>query len=146
MGHSRPLLLYFRLFNTFDSNIIGNTYKVCQWLDSNRVYLVSEATALPTASQPLPCNIYFYVVSFQIQANRKYARFRADPNLPQEACPSNEDFWDSGWSRGHMAPAGNNKFSQSAMNDTFYLTNIVPQVGQDNFTIFVYSHASLFTK
>ena len=27
-----------------------------------------------------------------------------------------------------MAPAGNNKHSQPAMNQTFYLTNIVPQV------------------
>jgi DNA/RNA endonuclease G (NUC1) len=27
-----------------------------------------------------------------------------------------------------MVPAGNNKFSQEAMNDTFYLSNIVPQV------------------
>ena len=24
----------------------------------------------------------------------------------------NSDFWGSGWSRGHMAPAGNNKHSQ----------------------------------
>ena len=38
------------------------------------------------------------------------------------------DFRGSGWSRGHMAPAGNNKHSQAAMNQTFYLTNIVPQV------------------
>ena len=28
--------------------------KVCQWLDSNRGPLVSEATALPTEPQPLP--------------------------------------------------------------------------------------------
>ena len=41
--------LYFRLFNTVDS-----TYKFCRWLDSNRGPLVSEATALPTAPQPLP--------------------------------------------------------------------------------------------
>jgi DNA/RNA endonuclease G (NUC1) len=27
-----------------------------------------------------------------------------------------------------MAPAGNNKHSQQAMNDTFYLSNIVAQV------------------
>ena len=34
------------------------------------------------------------------------------------------DFRQSGWSRGHMAPAGNNKHSQEAMNQTFLLTNI----------------------
>jgi DNA/RNA endonuclease G (NUC1) len=64
----------------------------------------------------------------QTPANRKLSRFRQDPNLPPEVAAKNEDFWDSGWSRGHMVPAGNNKFSQEAMNDTFYLSNIVPQV------------------
>ena len=45
--HSRSL---FRLFNTADR--IG--IKIFWWLDSNRGPLVSEATALPTAPQPLP--------------------------------------------------------------------------------------------
>ena len=39
----------------------------------------------------------------------------------------NSDYWGSGWSRGHMAPAGDNKHCQASMSDTFYLTNIVPQ-------------------
>ena len=52
MGHSRPLFLYFYLFNTVDSK---QTFgKFCRWLDSNRGSpLVSEATALPTEPQPL---------------------------------------------------------------------------------------------
>ena len=37
------------------------------------------------------------------------------------------DYWGSGWSRGHMAPAGNNKHCQDSMNQTFYYTNVVPQ-------------------
>jgi nuclease EXOG len=65
---------------------------------------------------------------FQNPANRKLAKFIPDPGLPVEISASNDDFWDSGWSRGHMAPAGNNKHSQQAMNDTFYLSNIVAQV------------------
>ena len=44
----------------------------------------------------------------------------------------NDDFWDSGWSRGHMAPAGNNKYCQTWMDDTFLLSNIVPQDIQNN--------------
>ena len=31
-----------------------------------------------------------------------------------------------------MAPAGNNKHCQEAMGDTFYLTNVVPQVNLCN--------------
>ena len=48
MCHSRPLFLYFRLFNT------QLTVNKCS------IYLVSEATAIPTEPQPLPqCFIYF---------------------------------------------------------------------------------------
>ena len=42
-------------------------------------------------------------------ANRKRSKFKPDMALAAEIRASNEDFWDSGWSRGHMAPAGNNK-------------------------------------
>ena len=42
-------------------------------------------------------------------ANRKRSKFQSDTSLAAEIRASNEDFWDSGWSRGHMAPAGNNK-------------------------------------
>ena len=50
MGHSRPLFLYFRLFN-FNVQLVD---KVCRCWDSNRGSLVSEATALPTEPPPLP--------------------------------------------------------------------------------------------
>jgi len=35
-------------------------------------------------------------------------------------------YTNSGWVRGHMAPAGDFKYSQAAMDDTFYTTNICP--------------------
>ena len=54
MGHSRPLFIYFRLFNTVDNKQMLN--KFCQWLESNRGPLVLKATALPTEPQPLPWN------------------------------------------------------------------------------------------
>ena len=49
MGHSRPL----QFFNRVDSKQIFNI-KVWPSLDSNHGPLMSEATALPTAPQPLP--------------------------------------------------------------------------------------------
>ncbi|KAJ8024793.1 Nuclease EXOG, mitochondrial [Holothuria leucospilota] len=60
-------------------------------------------------------------------ADREYSNFRMDPTLDEFFSSHNNDFIGSGWSRGHMAPAGDNKFSQRAMDETFYLTNIVPQ-------------------
>ena len=38
-----------------------------------------------------------------------------------------EDYRGSGWSRGHMCPAGDNKWNEKAMFDTFALTNVCPQ-------------------
>lgn len=37
------------------------------------------------------------------------------------------DYKGSGWDRGHMAPAGDMKWSSTAMDESFYYTNIVPQ-------------------
>lgn len=40
---------------------------------------------------------------------------------------SKEDYRNSGWDRGHMAPAGDMKWSETAMDETYYFTNICPQ-------------------
>lgn len=37
------------------------------------------------------------------------------------------DYRGSGWSRGHMCPAGDNKWDQQAMYESFALTNVCPQ-------------------
>lgn len=38
-----------------------------------------------------------------------------------------EDYSNSGWDKGHMAPAADMKWSENAMQESFYLTNICPQ-------------------
>ena len=40
-------------------------YKFCRWLDSNHRPLVSEATTLPTESQPLPVMFMFTLEAWQ---------------------------------------------------------------------------------
>lgn len=44
-------------------------------------------------------------------ADRRHCKFKPDPNIPLMFSAVNEDYLGSGWSRGHMAPAGDNKFS-----------------------------------
>lgn len=58
--------------------------------------------------------------------SRKGKDFQADPglSLPQA---NDGDYRRSGWSRGHMAPAADFKWSDRAMTETFYYTNICPQ-------------------
>lgn len=62
-------------------------------------------------------------------ANRKHSNFKADPRLLKETQASLPDYRNSGYDRGHMAPAGDLKFSQVAMDQSFFFSNIAPQVG-----------------
>lgn len=44
-----------------------------------------------------------------------------------DGCPSSKDYTNSGYDRGHMAPAADMKFHKEAMKECFYMTNICPQ-------------------
>lgn len=57
-------------------------------------------------------------------------KFYSDESV--EGCPESYDYNYSGYQRGHMAPAGDMKWSREAMESTFYLTNICPQMGTLN--------------
>lgn len=54
--------------------------------------------------------------------------FFEDFGEPQEFRSTNKDYFRSGFDRGHMAAAGNQKFNADAMQKTFVLSNIAPQV------------------
>ncbi len=53
------------------------------------------------------------------------SKFRADEDVA--GCPTIEDYRNSGFDRGHMAPAADMKWSKQAMLDSHYLTNMCPQ-------------------
>lgn len=57
--------------------------------------------------------------------NARSNRFVPDPGVAASA--TTDDYRNSGFDRGHMAPAGDMKWSREAMDETFYLTNICPQ-------------------
>jgi endonuclease G len=57
--------------------------------------------------------------------------FRPDPNIKTgSADPA--DYKGSGYDRGHLAPAGDMKWSKEAMSESFYMSNISPQEAQFN--------------
>lgn len=58
--------------------------------------------------------------------SREGKNFRQDPLLRRRQA-EDSDYRNSGWSRGHMAPAGDFKWSNEAMDETFYFTNCCPQ-------------------
>lgn len=56
---------------------------------------------------------------------RKNQMFHPDPEVKNPT--TTEDYIQSGYDRGHMCPAGDNKWSQEALEQTFLMTNICPQ-------------------
>ncbi|XP_055919492.1 endonuclease G, mitochondrial-like [Eupeodes corollae] len=68
-------------------------------------------------------------ISNQFGVNRKIAVFRSDIAIPTMFRSTNQDYYRSGFDRGHLAAAANHKLNQQHMNDTFVLSNIAPQVG-----------------
>lgn len=76
--------------------------------------------------------------------NRKDCQFVEDVAIPEKFRARLRDYFRSGYDRGHQVPffysfsfcwkltgkvpAADAKISQQAMDETFYLTNICPQV------------------
>lgn len=58
--------------------------------------------------------------------NRKRPYFIEDP-LVQTKSADWRNYRGSGYDRGHLCPAGDMRFSESAYNQTFYTSNISPQ-------------------
>lgn len=56
-------------------------------------------------------------------------RFAPDPELPKGKRAELDDYRNSGYDRGHMAPAADMRWSAQAMEESFYLSNMAPQVG-----------------
>lgn len=53
--------------------------------------------------------------------------FHADPALAGSVAVDKYDYNGSGYDRGHMCPAGDNKNSEVAMDESFCMTNMCPQ-------------------
>ncbi len=59
-------------------------------------------------------------------ADREDKRFSMDMSFKGHQA-MREDYAESGWTKGHMAPAADFLWSDDAMAETFYLVNVCPQ-------------------
>jgi endonuclease G len=53
-------------------------------------------------------------------------RFKSDPNIYSESA-SPKDYYKTGYDRGHLAPAADMLWSENAMQESFYMSNMSPQ-------------------
>lgn len=71
-------------------------------------------------------------VAYELTAEEAQGTFSRSGNFSMD--PSftgrqamREDYSNSGWDKGHLAPAADMKWSSTAMYESFYFTNICPQ-------------------
>ena len=61
----------------------------------------------------------------------RYDKFLPDPLVNGDPVVT-KDYSNSGYDRGHMCPAADMKWSEQAMKESFYMTNICPQNHNNN--------------
>ncbi|XP_062900559.1 nuclease EXOG, mitochondrial-like [Mobula hypostoma] len=116
-------LLEDNLLEKFGLPLLGSDVRYC----TNHISSYDQAKRTPRW-------VLEHITKEKVQgtADRKHCKFKPDPTVSPCFSATNEDYFNSGWSRGHMVPAGDNKYSLKAMAETFYLSNIVPQNYENN--------------
>ncbi|EGF77133.1 hypothetical protein BATDEDRAFT_30800 [Batrachochytrium dendrobatidis JAM81] len=62
--------------------------------------------------------------------DRNKSKFKEEKAVPEQFRSKLSDYAGSGFDRGHLAPAADVKESQNAIDETFILSNISPQVAK----------------
>lgn len=62
----------------------------------------------------------------------RVADFRLDPNVPQACQQSSTAAYGKGYDRGHQVPANHLDYDKTAIAQSNYMTNILPQTSQMN--------------
>ena len=76
----------------------------------------------------VPNWVAWHLTEAHLTGNTKRAesKFHEDLDVPEPRAVD-FDYVRSGYDRGHMCPAGDNKWSSAAMDDSFLFTNVCPQ-------------------
>lgn len=77
--------------------------------------------------------------------DRYHSYFVEDETIPAKFRAKLNDYHRSGYDRGHQVPAADAKWSQAALDETFLLSNMCPQVG-DGFNRDYWAHLEDFCR
>ena len=75
----------------------------------------------------LPNWVAYELTDIEVNGTCKRSpHFYPDPDVKGRQA-DNEDYRNSGWDKGHIAPAGDMKWDEQAMRESCYFSNICPQ-------------------
>ena len=75
----------------------------------------------------IPNWVAYELKAEELEGDAQRARsFTPDPVLKKYPRAEHWHYTNSGWVRGHMIPAGDLKYDQKAMDDSFYTSNVCP--------------------
>ena len=112
----------------------GIAYELAQVVD-NQPEQVIEHLGYMVSYNPewlVPNWVAYELTDFESSGGEKRSdHFLPDPLVEGDPVVT-QDYKGSGYDRGHMAPAADMKWSEQAMKESFYMTNMCPQLHNVN--------------
>ena len=95
---------------------------------TERVITHKGYTVSYNADWKIPNWVAYELTDVEVAGEEPRAKkFVPDPMVPKYETATTDDYKNTGWDRGHMAPAADMKWDQQAMKESFYLSNVCPQ-------------------
>lgn len=107
----------------------GLPYAPSKAQDRAEQNIVREAYTLSYNKDWVNCNWVYWKLTRDhcTGSNKRENEMFVEDNEVNGRKATHQDYVQSGYDRGHMCPAGDNKWSKTALSQTFKLSNICPQ-------------------
>ena len=125
-------MLKFLLPFFFSVPVLGQQLIPAKFPGDTLVNHIAYTISYSTEHKQAHWNYYLIVARRQYGKVKRKSSFIANPQLAASQSCSDSDYQGCGFDRGHLAPAEDMSFSRVAMNESFFLSNVSPQVAGFN--------------
>ena len=95
---------------------------------SERILKKTNYTVSFNKKHNIPNWVAWHITSDElVERESRTNDFQPDPELSTRDAVTTQDYVGSGYDRGHMCPAADNRYHWKTMNECFYMTNMCPQ-------------------